>query len=139
MEELEKVDVIRERTGVSYEQALEALRAVDGDVLEAIVKLEKEEQNKYRKEEFQVRGEQILNKFKELIKEGNVTRIKVKKDDKVLLDIPVNVGVVGAVLSPPLALLGATTALLSKATIEVERAKKSANNLNNNIDNQDEF
>ncbi|TDX51054.1 DUF4342 domain-containing protein [Orenia marismortui] len=139
MEELEKVDVIRERTGVSYEQALEALREVDGDVLEAIVKLEKEEQNKYRKEEFQVRGEQVLNKFKELIKEGNVTRIKVKKDDKVLLDIPVNVGVVGAVLSPPLALLGATTALLSKATIEVERAKKSADNLNNNIDNQDEF
>jgi phage terminase large subunit-like protein len=138
-EELEKVDVIRERTGVDYEQAVEALRSVDGDVLEAIIKLEKEEKQKYTKEEFQVRGQQVLSRVKDLIRKGNVTRVKVKKDDKVLVDIPVTAGVVGTVIAPYLTVLAGIAALASKCTIEVERLNRLADRVENDIDNSDEF
>ncbi|PRX28330.1 uncharacterized protein DUF4342 [Orenia metallireducens] len=138
-EELEKVDVIRERTGVDYEQAVEALRSVDGDVLEAIIKLEKEEKQKYTKEEFQVRGQQVLGRVKDLIRKGNVTRIRVKKDDRVLVDIPVTAGVVGTVIAPYLTVLAGLAALASKCTIEVERLNRIADKVENDIDNSDEF
>ncbi|OCL25207.1 ubiquitin-associated- domain-containing protein [Orenia metallireducens] len=138
-EELEKVDVIRERTGVDYEQAVEALRSVDGDVLEAIIKLEKEEKQKYTKEEFQVRGQQVLSRVKDLIRKGNVTRVKVKKDDKVLVDIPVTAGVVGTVIAPYLTVLAGIAALANKCTIEVERLNRLADRVENDIDNSDEF
>ncbi|WP_408954855.1 DUF4342 domain-containing protein [Natroniella sp. ANB-PHB2] len=129
MEDLEKIDVIRDRTGVSYEEAITALRNSDGDVLQAIIQLEGENKNQnynydHYRDEFQVRGQEVINKVKELVKEGNITRIKVKKNDKVLVDIPATAGVVGAVISPPLLLLGSLTALASECTIEVERIKK---------------
>jgi len=138
-EELEKVDVIRERTGVDYEQAVETLRSVDGDVLEAIIKLEKEEKQKYTKEEFQVRGQQVIGRVKDLIRKGNVTRIRVKKDDRVLVDIPVTAGVVGTVIAPYLTVLAGIVALASKCTIEVERLNRLADRAENDIDNSNEF
>ncbi len=78
-----------------------------------------------QKEEFKVTGEQLLGKVKEIIKEGNVRRITIKdKDDKVILSIPVTVGVVGAVLAPVLAAVGALAALVAECTISVERKEK---------------
>ncbi|MCK8815937.1 DUF4342 domain-containing protein [Natroniella sulfidigena] len=136
MEDLEKLDVIKERTGASYEEAITALKNSNGDVLKAIIQLEEEnsKQNNtdnssnnnynYYKEEFQVQGQKILGKVKELIKEGNITRIKVKKGEKVLVDIPATAGVIGTVLYPSLLLLGSVTALATECTIEVERVKK---------------
>ncbi|MCK8826989.1 DUF4342 domain-containing protein [Natroniella acetigena] len=129
MEDLEKIDVIRDRTGVSYEEAITALRDSNGDVLQAIIQLEGESKNQnynynHYKEEFQVRGQEVINKVKELVKEGNITRIKVKKNGKILIDIPATAGVIGAVIYPSLLLLGSVTALATECTIEVERVKK---------------
>lgn len=73
-------------------------------------------------EQFKVYGHEILNKVKELIKEGNVRRIIIKNEKgKVMMEIPVTFAVVGAFFAPVLAAIGALAALLSKATIEVER------------------
>lgn len=72
-------------------------------------------------EEFKVTSEELVSKVRRLMEEGNVRRIKVKQDDKVILDIPLTVGVVGTLLAPTLAALGALAALLSEMTIEVER------------------
>jgi len=75
-----------------------------------------------RKEEFKVDGEQLLSKVKQLIAEGNVRRISIKnKDGKVLVELPLTIGVVGAVLAPPLAAVGAIAALVTECTITVER------------------
>lgn len=75
-----------------------------------------------RKEEFKVSGEDLLKKVKELIAQGNVRRITVKdKDGKVIVEMPLTVGVVGAVLAAPLAAVGAIAALVTECTIAVER------------------
>lgn len=75
-----------------------------------------------KKETFQVKGEELLAKVKQLIKEGNVRQITVKnKKGKTLLILPLTVGVVGAVLAPVLAAVGAVAALVGECTLSVER------------------
>lgn len=74
--------------------------------------------------EFKVKGEELLAKIKELIHQGNVSRIIVKNEEgKVYLEIPVTVGLIGALLLPVLAAIGALAALASNFTIEVIRTE----------------
>lgn len=75
-----------------------------------------------RTEEFQVDGEKIISKIKELLHEGNIRRVMIKdKEGKTLMEIPVTIGVVGVLLAPQLAALGAIAALLTEATVVVEK------------------
>jgi hypothetical protein len=74
-----------------------------------------------RREEFKVSGEALLDKIKELAHEGNIRRIIIKdKSDRTLVDIPLTFGVIGALLAPQLAAIGAIAALVTNATIVVE-------------------
>jgi hypothetical protein len=74
------------------------------------------------REEYKVRGEKIVAKLKELLHEGNVRHIVIKNDDgKKLIELPVTVGVAGALLVPVWAAVGALAALLTNCSIEVER------------------
>ena len=74
------------------------------------------------KEMFTVKGEQLLKKIKELIAEGNVRKITIHdKDEKEIMSFPLTIGVVGAVLAPILAAVGALAALIGECTISVER------------------
>ncbi len=76
-------------------------------------------------EEFKVNGEDLLKKVKALIAEGNIRRITIRnKEGKNLVELPLTVGVVGAVLAPPLAAVGAIAALVTECTILVEREEK---------------
>jgi hypothetical protein len=77
-------------------------------------------------EELQLVGEQLLGKVKELIREGNVRRIRIKQDGHVVLEIPLALGFVGVVLAPTLAAIGAMGALLAQCTIEVVRAERTS-------------
>jgi len=74
-------------------------------------------------EEFKITGEQLLQKVKELVHEGNVRRISVKQDDRTLLEIPLRLGVAGIVLAPTLAAIGALAALVTECTIVVEKVE----------------
>jgi len=77
---------------------------------------------KNKTEEFKVSGEQVVAKIKELIKAGNIRRIILKSEEgKALMEIPLTFAVVGAVLAPVLAAVGAMAALMTKCTIVVER------------------
>lgn len=79
---------------------------------------------KTRTEEFKVDGEKIISKIKELLHEGNIRRVIIKdKDGKVLMEIPVTIGVVGVLIAPQLAALGAIAALLTEATVVVEKTE----------------
>jgi hypothetical protein len=74
-----------------------------------------------RVEEFEVSGEKIVETVKELVHKGNIRRITIKNDDgKSLIEIPLTLGVVGAVLLPVWAAVGALAALVTKCTIVVE-------------------
>ena len=73
-------------------------------------------------EEFKVKSEDLVDKIKNLIQEGNIRRITIKnKDDKSIIEIPLSVGVVGAVIAPVLAAVGAIAALIADCTITVQR------------------
>jgi len=75
-----------------------------------------------KKEEFRVSGDEIVKKVRELINEGNVRRIIIKNEkNETLMEIPVTFAVVGTVLAPILAAVGALAALLTNCTIIVER------------------
>ncbi len=75
-------------------------------------------------EEFRVNGEELLGKIKNLIKEGNVRKIIIKdKEGKTVFEIPLTFGVVGALIAPQLAAIGAIAALLTEATVVVEKAE----------------
>jgi hypothetical protein len=73
-------------------------------------------------EEFKVSGERVVSKVKELIREGNVRRITLKNDEgKTLIEIPLTLGVIGTVLLPVWAGIGAIAALVADLTIAVEK------------------
>jgi hypothetical protein len=75
-----------------------------------------------RTEEFQLSGESVVAKIKELIHEGNVRRIILQNEEgRTLIEIPLTIGVVGAVLLPVWAGIGAIAALVANLTIKVER------------------
>lgn len=79
-------------------------------------------EEKVRTEEFKVTGEALLGAVKQLIHEGNIRRIIIKNDEgKTLIEIPLTFGVVGALLLPTLAAIGAIAALVTDCTIVVEK------------------
>ncbi len=79
------------------------------------------------KETFTLKGEQLLKKIKELIEEGNVRKVTIlDKSGKEIMSFPLTIGVVGTVLAPVLAAIGAVAALIGECTISVEREKKEA-------------
>jgi hypothetical protein len=74
------------------------------------------------KSEFKVSGEELLVKIKELIREGNIRKIIIKNErGETYLEIPVTIGVIGAILAPVFAAIGALAALAANFTIVVER------------------
>lgn len=81
-------------------------------------------EEKFRTEEFRVNGEELLTRIKNLIKEGNIRRVIIKdKEGKVIFEIPLTFGVVGALIAPQLAAIGAIAALLTEATVVVEKSE----------------
>ncbi len=85
------------------------------------------EEPKVRTEEFKVTGDAVIAKVKELVHEGNVRRITIKNEQgQTLIEIPLTLGVVGAVLLPVWAAIGAIAALAAKLTIVVEKVDTGA-------------
>lgn len=75
-----------------------------------------------RVEEFQITGQQLLGSIKDLIHEGNIRRLSIRNSEGItLLEIPLVVGLAGAVLVPVWAAVGALAALVAKCTLVVER------------------
>jgi len=86
---------------------------------------EKMAEEKVRTEEYQVTGDDLVAKVKELVREGNIRRIIIKNEEgKSLIEIPLTLGVVGALLLPVLAAVGAIAALATQCTIVVEKVEE---------------
>lgn len=133
---LEKIDIVKERTGVTYTEAKEALEASNGNVIDALVYVEKNSSNKGEKvkEQFETTKDGFVAWLKDIANKGNVSRIKVKKDEKVILDIPVSAGIVGGVVAgiawaPSIALMF-LTAVAAKVTVEITKEDGSVEVVN---------
>jgi len=125
VEKLDKVELVRDRTGVSYEKARDYLEKNKWDVVEAIIALEKE---KFIFESelatMKVKGKDLLYKIKDLIKQGNIAKIVVKKDGKKVISIPVNGGIILALFFPYFVALSAVIVLMADYELEVEKIKE---------------
>lgn len=96
---LEMVDEIINRTGVTYKEAKEALEATEGDLLKALVYLEdKDNPETEAKNAKRLNGQEIVAKLKAWVNEGMVNQITIKRNGKVILDIPVVAGALTAVI-----------------------------------------
>ncbi|MBU3153583.1 DUF4342 domain-containing protein [Clostridium estertheticum] len=137
---LEKIDIIKERTGVSYTDAKEALEECDANVVDALIYIEAKEKKsaKFNMDEMYTTKDEFLAWIKEIARKGNVTRIKIKRDDKVVIDIPVNagiaVGIVGLCI-PYLFGIGIFAAVVTNVTIEITKADGSVEIINTIIKN----
>lgn len=115
---LEKIELVKDRTGVSYKEAKSALEAADGSVVDAIINIE-ETIDMSSSTKVGQQGAKIIDQIKALVKKGNVSKIVVKKDDDVILNFPVNVSIVGTVLAPWAAIAGIIAAFGTKCQIEL--------------------
>lgn len=116
---LEKIELVKDRTGVSYKEAKDALEANGGSVVDAIISIE-EEINNGDGSKLGNQGSVIVENLKEIVKKGNVSKIVVKKlDGEVLLNVPVNVGILGVVVAPWGMIAAAIAAIGFKCVIEV--------------------
>jgi hypothetical protein len=80
-----------------------------------------EESGSGKKEEFHVSGSQLVDKVKDLIHQGNIRRIQVIHEGRVVLELPLTIVAVGVLIAPVLAALGAFAALATECTLVVER------------------
>lgn len=133
---LEKLDIIRERTGVTYGEAKEALKVCDGDVVEALIFLE--EGKKKDPSQVYTTVEGFKDWLETIIQKGNVKRIRVRKDEKVIVDVPLNAGVAASVIAlvwTPIMILTVATAVVTKVTIEITNEDGSIEVINKTIKN----
>ncbi len=115
---LEKIELVKDRTGVTYKEAKEALEAAGGSVVDAIIEIEESIDIK-AKSKFSEQSSVIVDKVKKAIRKGNVSKIIVRKGEDVMLNLPVNVGIIGSVLAPWAAVAGIIAVFGTKCTIEL--------------------
>jgi hypothetical protein len=116
---LEKIELVKDRTGCTYAEAKAALEAAEGSVVDAIIATEEQ----MNKEHDKVDGESLKDsplflKMKEIVEKGNVSRIIVSKGEKTIVNFPVTAGVIGAVLVPWGAILGIVAAMGTQCSID---------------------
>lgn len=114
---LEKIELVKDRTGVTYKEAKEALEKAEGNVVDAIIAIEETIDEKSAKK-IGAQGEELVAKMKETVKKGNVSRILVTKEDETLINIPLNVGLLGTVVAPWGMIAGVVAAFGFKCKIE---------------------
>ncbi|MFL0247407.1 DUF4342 domain-containing protein [Candidatus Clostridium stratigraminis] len=132
---LEKIDVVRERTGATYGEAKEALEASEGNVVDAIIYMENNK--KSTMDNLYTSKDEFLTWIKDLINKGNITRIRIKKEEKVLVDMPINagiaVGIVAYAIWAPLIAIGVIGAVVTNITVEITKKDGSVEIINKAI------
>lgn len=133
---LEKVDMVVERTGASYSDAKEALEKANGNVVDAVILIE--EGKTTWSDDVAGKGHEMIDKVKEILRKGNVTKITVKKEGEVLMSMPITVAALGSIISVPLALIGLGSAIISKCTIEILKEDGQIISINNTLKKNDD-
>lgn len=117
---LEQIDSLRKRANVSYQDAKEALEKYEGDIVEALVYLEKEKKVKASKKA-EGRGD-FWERIKGIIRKGNKTKLQIKNENRVVLNIPITLAIIITVFATHITILGLVIALLTKHKIRIEKA-----------------
>lgn len=118
---LEQIDELRRRGNMSYEDAKEALERSEGDMVEAIIHLERE--NKIKAKKGFEEKDSILDKIKALIKKGNEIRFIMNKKDKIVLNLSLNVSILIAIFAFHVAIVGLILALICGYRIKLQTSE----------------
>ena len=116
---LEQIELVKDRTGASYSEAKEALERCNGDV-EAAIDVVSELIDHKDCTDKTITDNAFVDKMKEIVEKGNVSRIVIKNNGAVIISFPVNVGVLGAVAVPWAAVIGAIITIGSGCVVEFE-------------------
>lgn len=131
-ENLKKIDDILKRTDTDYSTAKQALEDANGDVLDAIILIESQSRNKsYSKG---AKGEQIFSQLKDILAKGNATKITIKKNNEIIVNLPVTAGIIGALVAPFLSAAGVTAALLTQCSVEITQSDGNIVNLGQKVE-----
>jgi hypothetical protein len=117
---LEALDAVRQRTGASYGACYEALRATDGDVVAAVVRLESQGRPAWR-ERLEGLGRSCADQLQAVAREVARTRLAVRQGERRLTAIPAAAAVLGALLVPGLAAAGLLAAIATRTEFTLER------------------
>lgn len=121
MDELDRIDILRRRTGLGYADAKALLDQAKGDVVEALVQFEQRQQEEGHTWRWEATGRAAWDRLMDLVREGTVTRVRIRREGRVILDFPVAAGVASALILPKLSALAAAACLVGRCSIEVER------------------
>ncbi|MFT9494089.1 DUF4342 domain-containing protein [Anaerosolibacter sp.] len=116
---LERIDLLRERANVSYQDAKEALEKCNDDIVEALVYLEKE--SKLRPERKSKCEGKFMSTVKDVLRKGNETKFIIKKDAENIINLPVTAAVLIGIVATPVVVIGLPVALLTKHKIKIEK------------------
>jgi len=129
---LEQIDELRKRANVSYEDAKNALENSSGDLIDALVYLEKE--NKIKPDQNHCSESLLFKKVKKLIKKGNQTKLLIKKEDIVVLNISITIAILITVVAPPLAIVALIFALVTNHKIRIKKNNDEDSQVNKIFD-----
>ena len=131
---LEKIELVKERTGCTYAEAKEALEKTEGSVVDAIIAVEETMNKAYDAVDgASLKDSPIFAKMKEIVDKGNVSRILIRKEEKIIVNFPLTAGVIGAVLVPWGAILGIVAALGTQCDIEFVDDKGDVVDINGKV------
>lgn len=128
--ELEKLDLLRQRFNLSYKEAKEALDLAGGDLIQALIQLEDNYKTQGWSEKFEGKSKAMAGQLKAVWNKSKKTKIRLKKGDKTIVEIPAPVGalgILGVLASTELAIigfLGAATAMAKKYSLEVDKKQE---------------
>ncbi len=137
---LEQIDELRKRANVSFEDAREALQECNGDLVEAMVYLEKN--GKIKSKNSCESKDSLWDKFKALVNKGNNTRFIMYKKDKTIINLSVTISIIISALAFHIAIIGLVVALVAgyrfkfvKNNGENMKVNETLDKMHNNIDN----
>jgi len=128
---LEQIDLLRKRANVSYSEAKEALEINEGDIVNALAYLE--QQKKIKVNSFQDCSSNILDTIKKLVQKGFEIRLLVSKEDRMKLDVSLNLLILALIIATPITLIAGALSLLTKHTLRFSRRGKEDFSINNTI------
>jgi len=131
---LEKIDLLRSRVNISYEEAKAALEKTNGDLVEALIYFEKENKTKTDFKKSSDFTSDATSFVKNLINKGNNTRLIIRKKDKDVLNLSMTVSVVASIFAPYIPLVGLPVAVITKHKIRIEKSNGEDMDINKVID-----
>ena len=129
---LEQIDELRKRANVSYEDAKNALEQNEGNMIDSLIYLEKK--NKIKPDEKSCNDSTFFKKIKFLIKKGNETRLVIKKNDNMVLNICITLAVILAVAAFPVVIVALLLAIITNHKIRIVKKNNEDSKVNKIFD-----